>query len=355
MKTLKTNISVLPYNTFHLDGKAREVIEYDSIDDLREVILSHQGQRMLAVGEGSNLLFTKDFEGTLLVSRMTKARALKETATEVWIEAQSGLKLDSLIEQLVAMDLTGMENLSYIPGTVGASAVQNVGAYGREAKDVIEEVHTLSVATAEPRVFTNAECRFGYRDSVFKNELKDQYIVTSVVYKLQKNGPLYLDYGNLRAALEGVEPTAATVREAVIRIRKQKLPEVAELGSAGSFFKNPVIDNAHFEALQQQYPTIPHYIVNNPSGEAGLSAQRSFSASGPSAEGAHKIPAAWLIEQCGWKGKCIGGAQCYEKQPLVLVNTGTATAQDIIALAQAIVDSVQERFCITIHPEVNYI
>lgn len=324
------------------------MIEYDSIDDLREVLLSHQGQRMLAVGEGSNLLFTKDFDGTLLVSRMAKARALKETATEVWIEAQSGLRLDSLIEQLVAMDLTGMENLSYIPGTVGASAVQNVGAYGREAKDVIEEVHTLSVDTAEERVFTNAECKFGYRDSVFKNELKDQYIVTSVVYKLQKSGPLYLDYGNLRVALEGVEPTAEAVREAVIRIRKQKLPEVAELGSAGSFFKNPVIPESQFLALQQQYPSIPHYIVSP-------TAQRSFSASGPSAEGAHKIPAAWLIEQCGWKGKCIGGAQCYEKQPLVLVNTGTATAQDIVALAQAIVDSVQQRFGIPLHPEVNYI
>lgn len=324
------------------------MIEYDSIDDLREVLLSHQGQRMLAVGEGSNLLFTKDFDGTLLVSRMAKARALKETATEVWIEAQSGLRLDSLIEQLVAMDLTGMENLSYIPGTVGASAVQNVGAYGREAKDVIEEVHTLSVDTAEERVFTNAECKFGYRDSVFKNELKDQYIVTSVVYKLQKSGTLYLDYGNLRAALDGVEPTAEAVREAVIRIRKQKLPEVAELGSAGSFFKNPVIPESQFLALQQQYPSIPHYIVSP-------TAQRSFSASGPSAEGAHKIPAAWLIEQCGWKGKCIGGAQCYEKQPLVLVNTGTATAQDIVALAQAIVDSVQQRFGIPLHPEVNYI
>lgn len=324
------------------------MIEYDSIDDLREVLLSHQGQRMLAVGEGSNLLFTKDFDGTLLVSRMAKARALKETATEVWIEAQSGLRLDSLIEQLVAMDLTGMENLSYIPGTVGASAVQNVGAYGREAKDVIEEVHTLSVDTAEERVFTNAECKFGYRDSVFKNELKDQYIVTSVVYKLQKSGPLYLDYGNLRVALEGVEPTAEAVREAVIRIRKQKLPEVAELGSAGSFFKNPVIPESQFLNLQQQYPSIPHYIVSP-------TAQRSFSASGPSAEGAHKIPAAWLIEQCGWKGKCIGGAQCYEKQPLVLVNTGTATAQDIVALAQAIVDSVQQRFGIPLHPEVNYI
>lgn len=326
----------MPYNTFHLDVKAKEVIEYTTVEDLREVLLSHQGQPMLAVGEGSNLLFTQDYEGTLLVSRMARAKATKETETEVWIEAQSGLKLDSLIEQLVAMELTGMENLSYIPGTVGASAVQNVGAYGREAKDVIEEVHTLSVADAQPRVFTNGECRFGYRDSIFKNELKGQYIVTSVVYKLQKNGPLYLDYGNLRAALEGQELTAEAVREAVIRIRKQKLPEVSELGSAGSFFKNPVIPEEQFLQLQHQYPTIPHFIIS-------------------SIHHSYKVPAAWLIEQCGWKGKRMGGAQCYEQQPLVIVNTGTAAAQDIIALAQAIINSVQQRFGITLHPEVNYI
>lgn len=335
--------------------KAKEVIEYTTIEDLREVLLSHQGQPMLAVGEGSNLLFTQDYEGTLLVSRMARAKATKETETEVWIEAQSGLKLDSLIEQLVAMELTGMENLSYIPGTVGASAVQNVGAYGREAKDVIEEVHTLSVSDAQPRVFTNEECRFGYRDSIFKNELKGQYIVTSVVYKLQKNGPLYLDYGNLRTALEGQELTAEAVREAVIRIRKQKLPEVSELGSAGSFFKNPVIPEEQFLQLQHQYPSIPHYVVNSPTGVAGPTASAVCQRSGLPGEAGHKIPAAWLIEQCGWKGKRMGGAQCYEQQPLVLVNTGTATAQDIIALAQAIIDSVQQRFGITLHPEVNYI
>lgn len=316
--------------------KAKEVIEYTTIEDLREVLLSHQGQPMLAVGEGSNLLFTQDYEGTLLVSRMARAKATKETQTEVWIEAQSGLKLDSLIEQLVAMELTGMENLSYIPGTVGASAVQNVGAYGREAKDVIEEVHTLSVADAQPRVFTNEECRFGYRDSIFKNELKGQYIVTSVVYKLQKNGSLYLDYGNLRTALEGQELTAEAVREAVIRIRKQKLPEVSELGSAGSFFKNPVIPESQFLQLQHQYPSIPHFLIS-------------------SIPHSYKVPAAWLIEQCGWKGKRMGGAQCYEQQPLVIVNTGTAAAQDIIALAQAIIDSVQQRFGIILSPEVNYI
>ena len=321
-----------------MDVKAREVIEYDSVEDLRQILLSHKGQVLLPVGEGSNLLFTKDFEGTILLSRMRRARALKETQDEVWIEAESGLKLDDLIAQLVDMNLTGMENLSYIPGTVGASAVQNVGAYGVEAKDVIEEVHTLQVETAESRTFTNEECRFGYRDSIFKNELKGQYIVTSVVYKLHKDGDLKLDYGNLRAALEGVaNPTAQDVREAVIAVRKTKLPEVTELGSAGSFFKNPVIDNSLFDTLQQQYPTIPHYTIHHP--------QSTF----------HKIPAAWLIEQCGWKGKMVGGAQCYDKQPLVLVNKNNATPQDIIDLAAAICESVRGKFGITITPEVNYI
>lgn len=328
----------MPYNTFRMDVKAREVIEYDSIEDLRQTLLSHKGEVILPVGEGSNLLFTRDFEGTILLSRMRRARALKETQDEVWIEAESGLKLDDLIAQLVDMNLTGMENLSHIPGTVGASAVQNVGAYGVEAKDVIEQVYTLHVETAEPRTFTNEECRFGYRDSIFKNELKGQYIVTSVVYKLKKDGELKLDYGNLRSALEGIaKPTAQDVREAVIAVRKTKLPEVSELGSAGSFFKNPVIPEEQFLTLQQQYPTIPHYTIRHP--------QSTF----------HKIPAAWLIEQCGWKGKMVGGAQCYDKQPLVLVNRNNATPQDIIDLAQAICTSVQLKFGITISPEVNYI
>ncbi len=328
----------MPYNTFHMDVKAREVIEYDSIEDFRQVLLSHKNQVLLPVGEGSNLLFTHDYEGTILLSRMCRARALKETEEEVWIEAQSGLKLDDLIAQLVDMNLTGLENLSYIPGTVGASAVQNVGAYGVEAKDVIEQVHTLAIDTAQERIFTNEECHFGYRDSIFKNELCGQYIVTSVVYKLKKNGELKLNYGNLRSALEGIaHPTAQDVREAVIAIRRTKLPEVSELGSAGSFFKNPVIDSAHFETLQQQYPDIPHYTIPQTPGTK------------------HKIPAAWLIEQCGWKGKMIGGAQCYDKQPLVLVNRHNATPQDIMDLALAICESVREKFGITISPEVNYI
>lgn len=323
------NISVLPYNTFGIDVKARIIAEYNSVEELIELLNRYKGQPILPVGEGSNLLFTKDYDGVLLISRMQRARAMKEDTQQVWIEAESGLKLDDLIAQLVDMNLTGMENLSYIPGTVGASAVQNVGAYGVEAKDVIESVETIEIATLRPKIFTNAECRFGYRDSVFKNELKGQYVVTKVVYRLHKDGPLLLD----RVKTTPMPTTAQEVRESVIAIRRNKLPEVGVIGSAGSFFKNPVIGKTQFASLREQYPDMPYY-------EEG--------------EGI-KVPAAWLIEQCGWKGKKIGGAQVFEKQPLVIINAGYATSADIIALAAAVVDSVYKQFEIMISPEVNYI
>lgn len=319
----------MPYNTFGMDVRAKVVAEYASVEELTDLLKKYKGERLLAVGEGSNLLFTKDFDGVVLVSRMCRARALKETDKEVWIEAESGLKMDSLIEQLVDMNLTGMENMSYIPGTVGASAVQNVGAYGVEAKDVIESVETIEINSSRTRVFTNKECRFGYRDSIFKNELRGQYIVTKVVYRLQKDGELHPE----RLKIDKPRCTVADIREAVIAIRKSKLPEVSELGSAGSFFKNPVIRPEHYQTLSQQYPDMPHYVQ-----EDGI-----------------KIPAAWLIEQCGWKGKKQGGAQVYDKQPLVIVNANHATPEDIMALAQAVCDSVQKKFGITITPEVNYI
>lgn len=320
---------MLPYNTFGIDVKARIIAEYNSVEELIELLNRYKGQPILPVGEGSNLLFTKDYDGVLLISRMQRARAMKEDTQQVWIEAESGLKLDDLIAQLVDMNLTGMENLSYIPGTVGASAVQNVGAYGVEAKDVIESVETIEIATLKPKIFTNAECRFGYRDSVFKNELKGQYVVTKVVYRLHKDGPLLLD----RVKTTPMPTTAQEVRESVIAIRRNKLPEVGVIGSAGSFFKNPVIGKTQFASLREQYPDMPYY-------EEG--------------EGI-KVPAAWLIEQCGWKGKKIGGAQVFEKQPLVIINAGYATSADIIALAAAVVDSVYKQFEIMISPEVNYI
>ncbi len=329
--TVQENISLLGRNTFKMDVCARVWAEYTSVAELQDLLRRYAGQPMMAIGAGSNLLFTKDFNGVLLHSGMCRARTLDEDSDSVLIEAESGLVLDELIEQIVDMGLGGLENLSHIPGEVGASAVQNVGAYGVEAKDVIVSVNTVEIATGKPRTFTNEECRYGYRDSIFKNELRGRYVVTSVVYRLQKHPVLHLDYGNLRA----LNPQSLReVRDAVIRIRRQKLPEVDELGSAGSFFKNPVIPVSQFEALQSQYPAIPHYETKD-----GV-----------------KIPAAWLIEQCGCKGKTVGGAQVFERQPLVIINaTGTATPDDIIALARSVITSVRSRFSITLTPEVNYI
>ena len=324
-------------NTFGIPAHARVYAEYTSLEELRALLQTYKSERLLHIGAGSNLLFTKDFDGVVLHSRICFARALEEDAEGVNTEVGAGIVMDDLIAQVADMGLYGLENLSHIPGEVGASAVQNVGAYGVEAKDVIREVHAVAVESGEECVFSNADCRFGYRDSIFKNEWKGQYIITSVVFHLSKQPQPHLDYGNLRQALAGKEPTPMNIREAVIAIRKQKLPEPEDLGSAGSFFKNPIISSEHFQTiLQQEQKTaaeIPHF---------------------ETADGI-KIPAAWLIEQCGWKGKRQGGAQVYEKQPLVIVNTGNATAQDIITLAADITESIAQRFQITLHPEVNYI
>jgi len=304
------NSSLLSYNTFGLDAKAKLFIEYYSLDELRQVLTEHKGERILHIGQGSNLLFTRDFDGVILHSGMARARFLDDET----VEAQNGLRLDDMIAQLTDMGYSGLEKLSLIPGEVGASAVQNVGAYGVEAKDVIIRVHTLDVETLEERVFTNEECRFGYRDSAFKHELKGKYIVTSVVYR--------------------VKPGDATkTRQEIIETRMAKLPTVGEVGSAGSFFMNPFVPEEQANALLKQYPDMPHF--ETPQGV--------------------KIPAAWLIEQCGWKGKKLGGAQVWPKQALVIVNANHATAQDIMDLAAAISASVKEKFNITINPEVNYI
>ena len=305
-----SDISLLPYNTFGIDAKARLFIEYYSLDELRQVLKDHKGERILHIGQGSNLLFTKDFDGIILHSGMARAKFLDDET----VEAQNGLRLDDMIAQLTDMGYCGLEKLSLIPGEVGASAVQNVGAYGCEAKDVIIRVHTLDVETLEERVFTNAECRFGYRDSAFKHELKGRYIVTSVVYRVKPGD-------------------AAKTREEIIATRQAKLPTVGEVGSAGSFFMNPFVPEEQADQLLALYPDMPNF---------------------PSPQGV-KIPAAWLIEQCGWKGKTLGGAQVWPKQPLVIVNANHATAQDIIDLAAAVSASVKEKFNIDIHPEVNYI
>lgn len=307
---IEKDISLLAYNTFGIDAKAKIFAEYYSLDELRELLRQYRGEKILHIGQGSNLLFTKDFDGVIIHSGMARARFLDDET----VEAQNGLRLDDMIAQLTDMGYCGMEKLSLIPGEVGASAVQNVGAYGVEAKDVIIRVHTMDVETLEERVFTNEECRFGYRDSAFKHELKGKYIVTSVVYHVKPG-------------------EAMKTREEIIQTRMAKLPTVGEIGSAGSFFMNSFVPEKQANVLLAQYPDMPHFA--SPQGV--------------------KIPAAWLIEQCGWKGKKLGGAQVWPKQPLVIVNANHATAQDIMDLAAQVSQSVKEKFGICISPEVNYI
>ncbi len=333
MKILQ-NQSLLAWNTFHIDVQADIFAEYDNINELCTLLQRYNSLPMLHIGRGSNLLFTNNFNGIILHSNICFYHLNTQTEEEVLLEVGAGVVFDDFIRYAVEHDWGGAENLSYIPGEVGASAVQNIGAYGVEVKDIIHRVFTINRQTLEPRIFTNQECQYAYRDSIFKNEMKNQYIVTSVEFKLTKQPRLSLDYGNLRAALADIaKPDIADVRRTVTAIRQQKLPEVAELGSAGSFFKNPVIDKQHFDELRQLYPTIPHYPAPN-----GV-----------------KIPAAWLIEQCGWKGKTLGGAQVYDKQPLVIVNKNNATPKDIVTLADNISRSIKEKFSISIYPEVNYI
>lgn len=326
------NYSLLQWNTFGLDVKARKFVEYDCIAALKEVLRKYKGEPLLHIGRGSNLLFLNDFEGVVLHSTMNHVVVMRETAKDVYVSVSGGMVFDDFVAECVRRGWWGAENLSYIPGEVGASAVQNIGAYGVEAKDIISSVVTMNVKTLELRTFTNAECQYGYRDSVFKGRLKGKYIVLSVLFHLSKLPCPKLDYGNVRANLSE-NPSLSEIRDTIIRIRRQKLPEVNELGSAGSFFKNPIVSERKFKSIQKKYGEVPHFLTDK-----GV-----------------KIPAAWLISQVGMKGVYHGGAQVYEKQPLVIVNANHATSDDIAQLAAEIVEKVKTTFGIKISPEVNYI
>ena len=337
MKDL-TNYSLLPYNTFGMNVKAARFVEYESVDELRHFLCERLDKNvpLLHVGKGSNLLFVSDYPGIVLHSGIKGIQVVQETDDFVDLRVGAGEVWDDLVDDTVRQGWYGAENLSLIPGEVGASAVQNIGAYGVEAKDLIVSVETVSVATGEPRVFTNEECRYAYRESIFKQELKGKYIVTYVTYRLKKHPVYHLDYGNIRAELEKENETLslAVLRRIIIRIRQAKLPDPEKIGNAGSFFMNPIVPVAQFEALCKEYPDMPHYKVD---------------------ENRVKIPAGWMIDRCGWKGKHLGRAGVHDKQALVLVNLGGATGEEVVRLAAAIVRSVEEKFGITICPEVNFI
>ena len=332
------NCSLLPYNTFGMDVKASRCVEYASVEELRGLWNAEREAvaRALHIGGGSNLLFASDYEGLILHSAIKGYTVVKETEEEVEVRVGAGEVWDDFVAYTVANGWYGAENLSLIPGEVGASAVQNIGAYGVEAKDLIVSVDTFGLETGEERRFMREECRYAYRESVFKQELKGKYAVTFVTYRLKKHPVFHLEYGNIRAELEkqGCQVDLENVRRIIIAIRQAKLPDPKVLGNAGSFFMNPVVPKMQFEALLAQYPDMPHYPVD----EAHV-----------------KIPAGWMIDRCGWKGKRVGHAGVHEKQALVLVNCGGATGKEVMHLAEEIVASVRERFGVTIRPEVNYI
>ena len=331
-------------NTFGMKVKARCFMEYDSVADLVDIEFSELARPVLHIGGGSNLLFTDDFKGTILHSKIDFIEILEGEASDtVLVSAGAGVVFDDFCAWAAKEGLWGVENLSYIPGEVGASAVQNIGAYGVEVKDVIHKVYCYDTVDEEFVSFGVEECAYGYRDSAFKNpEVKGRYVVTHVVFALSRTPQPKLDYGHLADALAGETLTPALIRKTIIKIRKEKLPEPSVMGSAGSFFKNPVISAEHFARI-----------------EAAAKAELGADCKAPHydlPDGTVKVPAAWMIEQCGWKGKRSGGAAVYDKQPLVIVNyTGDAYPEEIIGLEKRIISSVKTKFDIELHPEVEHI
>lgn len=327
------NYSLLSRNTFGMDVKAKRFVEYDNEEELKALIPTLSGE-VLHMGGGSNLLFKGDFEGTVLHSAIKGIEVVDESAESALVRVGAGEVWDDFVAWAVERGYGGVENLSLIPGEVGASAVQNIGAYGVEAKDVIALVEAIDLSNGQKRVFGTEECNYAYRQSIFKNALKGKYAITYVTYRLQKQPVLKLDYGNIRAVLgDNGQHTISDVRQAIIDIRNAKLPDPKVQGNAGSFFMNPVVSREKFLSIQKDYPQMPFYEV----------------------EGGVKIPAGWMIDQCGWKGKSLGRAGVHDKQALVLVNLGGATSDEIITLCNTICKDVYDKFGIDIHPEVNLI
>ncbi len=333
---IENNYSLAPFNTFRLPAIARWFITYDNEEELSRLIRdnSFHNKRFLSIGEGSNLLFVNDFDGVILHSRIKGIELYESENDSVCLRIGAAEHWDDAVAFAVTNGWAGIENLSFIPGTAGAAAVQNIGAYGVEIKDVIKTVEAIHLLTGEKVIFTNEDCRYGYRNSIFKEAAFKPYIITWICLRLQKTPQFKLAYGNLTSAFSGNEITLQKVRDAIIQIRSSKLPDPKELGNVGSFFKNPVIPQLPFDNLKKAYPDIPSF---------------------PASEGKYKISAAWLIEQCGFRGKREGNVGVYEKQSLVVVNFGDATGHEIVAFAENIRLSVHKKFGIELTPEVEYI
>lgn len=336
---IEKNFSLKCYNTFGIEAHCALFCEITNTETLLEVIQNSEFKsiRKLVLGGGSNILFTKDFDGLVLKNSMKGIEVVREDEEYVWVKTAAGEVWHALVLFCIKNNYAGIENLSLIPGCAGAAPMQNIGAYGIELESVFYTLEAIHLQTGEMMTFKKADCNFGYRESVFKNKFKDQFVITSVVLRLNKKPVFNITYGAINETLEkmGVkELSIKTVSDAVIAIRSSKLPDPKVLGNAGSFFKNPEVLKEVFERVQKEYPKMPHY---------------------PAPHGLVKIPAGWLIEQCGWKGKRVGNTGSHKDQALVLVNYGNATGNEIYALALDIKKSVKEKFGVEITPEVNLV
>lgn len=337
MLQILENSSLQNFNTFGIDAYARFFVEINHQDDLVELFSDPQWKRMpyLVIGGGSNLLFTQNFEG-LIIKMNIRGIEHRINHEQVMVEAGAGEVWHDLVKYCVNRGFCGIENLSLIPGSVGASPIQNIGAYGIEIKDVFHSCTAFEIESLQFKTFYHQDCEFGYRESVFKGKLKGKYIITSVKYQLSTQQRLKLDYGAIKDELSSrgiAHPSIKDVSEVVSAIRVAKLPDPSTIGNAGSFFKNPVISTAEFQKVQQQFPEMVHFIVPD-----GI-----------------KLAAGWLIEQCDWKGKVVGHTGTWKNQALVLVNHGNATGSEIFELSQQIIQSVKSKFGIELEREVNLI
>lgn len=336
--SIQENFNLAEYNTMGLTAKARYFISISSVQQLQTLLADSQFQSLskFMLGGGSNILFIDDYDGLIIHMDIKGIEIEYEDKNSVLLKIGAGENWHELVIYCIEKGWGGIENLSLIPGSVGAAPIQNIGAYGVELEEVFDSLEAVEIETGEIQTFNKEDCKFGYRDSVFKNELKGAYVITSVKLRLLKNPKINTSYKALSEALarKGIsEPTVKDVSDAVIEIRESKLPDPAEIGNTGSFFKNPVISKKQFNQLKTEYPEIPHY----PAGEK------------------IKIPAAWLIDQCGWKGRRFGDAGVHKMQALVIVNYGKATGGEIWELAERIQHSVKERFGVDLTPEVNIV
>ncbi len=335
---IQQNKSLKKYNTFGIEAKAKYFCEIRSIDELSQALQQSQHPNKICFGGGSNMLITQDIDALVLHINIKGIEIVSETKERVQLKVNAGENWHQFVLWTLAQDYGGLENMSLIPGNTGTAPIQNIGAYGVELKDTFVSCEAMHIATQKMRTFSKEACEFGYRDSYFKNEGKGNFIITSVTFSLSKNKhTLNTSYGAIEAELEKQnikDPTIQDISKAVISIRKQKLPDPSKLGNSGSFFKNPVVSKQQFISFYEKHPTAPFYKIS---------------------EDLYKIPAGWLIEKCGFKGKRFGDAGVHKNQALVLVNYGTATGAEILKLSQTIIESVNDKFGIRILPEVNLI